>query len=866
MNIQLIDQEIVSLVSRLTSSKLTLIDLTPDIVFTCNLLLVLTGVAYADGEVSASEKKFISQSLNSLNLTSESEKNLAKTLLRQIQAQELCKNAETTEKFLAVLVKPLSLPERILLFGIACKVSFADNLLDLAELNLLREFARVLQLPNSYEQAIIEKICYQESERNNLQEISNLLNPARFRGLGLGIINLASDLSDLMKEGISSNYTETIKSLEMEAPSAEDKIINPEMQPISQVVQEVSSSQSLPSNASPLKSLEMQKQLLVSRIRQCSEQINVCIDDKLLPSFFGDKIRELKQRVESQRFRVAVIGEFSQGKSTLLNALVGERIQPVRAIPCSGTISVLKYGRTKKVICCYKDGSQKEIPLEQYASCVSIAKDAALNNRENVLADSNIGEVVFEHPHLEICKNGVEILDSPGLNEHPDRTTITRKLLVDTDAIIFMTNANKVLPQSEIQILEELQCLTASDSGRLKNVFVLVNFIDCIDNQDDLQDVKDRSNNILKNIISGKDRIHFISAREALNNCQDAKNKYVSDFNTFKMALENFLVQERGSLILERSSQELNVIIRDCSEQLRENLINLDVNLSSEIRQAIVETIGEITGRFIRIKKEKNLISAKTCDEAISSWRSYVTFLPKHLKESSESWETKHTIIFNRDGVMKDFCSSFQITIDRLLKTWFTTILSETILKPKLSLLERLIASELEEIKLSIQGNNDLSKLPFSNKLLSDLKFDTSYIGVFTAAGAGVGFGGGMAAFFLIPALAFGPALLIGGIAATAIATVAGLVSGTDAHNRAKELVCNSGIEKFMTAQPEIEENIKKIINDMFNQVLLKTDEQIQRLIREYENRLEQEDRNLKEVTQRRKDAIFNNINSFAKL
>jgi hypothetical protein len=188
-----------------------------------------------------------------------------------------------------------------------------------------------------------------------------------------------------------------------------------------------------------------------------------------------------------------------------------------------------------------------------------------------------------------------------------------------------MTNANKVLPQSEIQILEELQCLTASDSGRLKNVFVLVNFIDCIDNPVDLQDVKDRSNNILKNIISGKDRIHFISAREALNNCQDAKNKYVSDFNTFKMALENFLVQERGSLSLERLSQELKAIIKDCSEHLRENLINLDVNLPIETRQAIVETIGEITGRFITIKKGKNFILAKTCEEAISSWRSYVT-------------------------------------------------------------------------------------------------------------------------------------------------------------------------------------------------------------------------------------------------
>jgi predicted GTPase len=73
----------------------------------------------------------------------------------------------------------------------------------------------------------------------------------------------------------------------------------------------------------------------------------------------AEEIGKVSRKLQSQRFRLAVVGEFSQGKSTLLNALLGEEIQPVRAIPCSGTVTVLKYGTQKRVVCRYKDGRKK---------------------------------------------------------------------------------------------------------------------------------------------------------------------------------------------------------------------------------------------------------------------------------------------------------------------------------------------------------------------------------------------------------------------------------------------------------------------------------------------------------------------------
>lgn len=149
----------------------------------------------------------------------------------------------------------------------------------------------------------------------------------------------------------------------------------------------------------------------------------------IFPSVLEEEVRQLAQKIKSQKFRLAVVGEFSRGKSTFLNALLGEELQPVRAIPCSGTLTVLKYGTEKRVVCHYKDGTQSIIPFNQYHKQASIPKEAALGKREFELPESNIAEIVLEHPGLELCRHHVEIVDSPGLNEHSARTAVTERLL-----------------------------------------------------------------------------------------------------------------------------------------------------------------------------------------------------------------------------------------------------------------------------------------------------------------------------------------------------------------------------------------------------------------------------------------------------
>ena len=55
-------------------------------------------------------------------------------------------------------------------------------------------------------------------------------------------------------------------------------------------------------------------------------------------------LRQLVARINEGRFFVACVGQFKRGKSTLLDALVGEPILPTGVVPVTAVPTVLRYG------------------------------------------------------------------------------------------------------------------------------------------------------------------------------------------------------------------------------------------------------------------------------------------------------------------------------------------------------------------------------------------------------------------------------------------------------------------------------------------------------------------------------------------
>src|SRR6476469_6445473 len=55
-------------------------------------------------------------------------------------------------------------------------------------------------------------------------------------------------------------------------------------------------------------------------------------------------------------FRLLVLGDMKRGKSTFLNALIGENLLPSDVNPCTAVLTVLRYGAEKKVTVHFNDG------------------------------------------------------------------------------------------------------------------------------------------------------------------------------------------------------------------------------------------------------------------------------------------------------------------------------------------------------------------------------------------------------------------------------------------------------------------------------------------------------------------------------
>jgi len=834
MKTQFIGSQAVKLLSKLTGQELTVHDVTPQVVFMADLIALLKGVIHADAKISEDEVTLFKTTLGRIGLTNKQTVEIAKLLLSGIQKYKL---HSAIDDFLILLV-PLSEAEKLLLFGLGYRMAMADSSLDACESQYLRDLGKRLEIESRYLDVLESSFAGKPYNNQDFQEVCELVDPARFHDLGTIFVNAADDLLTALNQLVKTE----VKELQ-NVPNLTDSVSG---------------------EYQKLQGFQLQKQSLLKRINHLSNLIDDGIKESFLPVTFRDEIQTIKDKLESQRFRVAVIGDFSQGKSTLLNALLGEEIQPVRAIPCSGTLSVLKYGDRKRVICRYRDGNEQEIAVEEYQKKAAISKEAALNNRSEELLKSNIAEIVFEHPNLLLCRNGVEIVDSPGLNEHPDRTRVTEELLKETDAILFMTNANKLLTQGERDIITRIK--EREGDRPLENLFLVVNFMDNLDSDEDRRDAQELAQSIIKDgSITGKDRIHFISAKYALKaSLSNTSNEYLVSFQNFTRTLEAFLTDERGSVVLQSSTQKLNELTQNCINDLSNATNNINTNLATSYKEEILERIGEASGRFVTIRKMVDYLRKQTTQMALESWIKYSAEFKDAIIQGSKLWKTDHNPLFSRDQLIQDYIDQFGKDLQAQVNLWVALHLNNEIISPKLNLLDRGIKAELIALNSSFSGLDKKIGTNFDDNFSPVFNdFDARYVAAFTAGGVFAGGAGAAAAFFMIPALALGPAIIIG-IAAAALLGGGGLfASMSDAYYQIAKQVCESGFEEFRKSEYSIKEKIGEFIDTLFDNRIQSVDTLIKQVISECENRLELEERKQQEEGDRLRSLISSKKQEF---
>jgi small GTP-binding protein len=280
-----------------------------------------------------------------------------------------------------------------------------------------------------------------------------------------------------------------------------------------------------------LKQYEQRKFALAEIIR--STQAVDTKDGTLL-----SEARDLHARLAEDRFNLLVVGRFSRGKSTLMNAILGGDYLPTGIVPLTSVITTVRYGSRKQVVLNFTDsGLSREVPLSRLAEYVT--------QRENPANMKKLAYAEIQFP-VELLRRGLFFIDSPGLGSPIlENTLTTEHFLPQADAFVLVTSYESPLSEEEDRILHRIRNMN-------KKLYVVVNKQDTVgsaDREEALQFVRDRLEQFT---FAEKPQVFSISARQGLEakQAQNATQFEQSGVQLLETELLRFLIDERAQSFL----------------------------------------------------------------------------------------------------------------------------------------------------------------------------------------------------------------------------------------------------------------------------------------------------------------------------
>ena len=67
-----------------------------------------------------------------------------------------------------------------------------------------------------------------------------------------------------------------------------------------------------------------------------------------------DKIARIIERLKEQRLKILFAGQFKTGKSTLINAMLGQEVLPADVMPCTAVITEIEYAENPRAVLHFK--------------------------------------------------------------------------------------------------------------------------------------------------------------------------------------------------------------------------------------------------------------------------------------------------------------------------------------------------------------------------------------------------------------------------------------------------------------------------------------------------------------------------------
>ncbi|HEY8297924.1 MAG TPA: dynamin family protein [Candidatus Baltobacteraceae bacterium] len=312
--------------------------------------------------------------------------------------------------------------------------------------------------------------------------------------------------------------------------------------------------------------------------------------EALLPEKPRSDLEAARLRLERGRFVLAVVGEFSSGKSFLLNALLGkfryEEVQGREQIvgllatdinPSTATITELEYSPVNEAYSYYEDGRSERIPLDRLSNFVAVAGSTSDAGAVHSATQDDRGAptrvvVKVDSPFLG---RGFVVADTPGLaSVNPAHRRATLQFLPAADAVLYL--------------IDTQQPFTEGDASFLGIVRQHIDSIFIVQTKIDLWDQRQRDGRLawesaheriaqLAAVHAPGTYVYALSARQYADGVlrQDAALVEASRFERFLGALDASLIKTTGRSRLRRINERVREAAGDALVQIERDLAML---------------------------------------------------------------------------------------------------------------------------------------------------------------------------------------------------------------------------------------------------------------------------------------------------
>jgi len=186
-----------------------------------------------------------------------------------------------------------------------------------------------------------------------------------------------------------------------------------------------------------------------------------------------ERLNGLRERLTTERFQFAVLGQFKRGKSTVLNALLGQAVLPIGVVPVTAIPTFLEAGATLRICVTYLSGKVDEFESHD-TDAIRGKLSAFVTEESNPRNALNVARVdVFLS--AELLERGVVLIDTPGVGSAlRHQTTAADAVLPECDAALFVVSADPPITEIEIAYLARVRETVA-------RLIIVLNKIDLVE-------------------------------------------------------------------------------------------------------------------------------------------------------------------------------------------------------------------------------------------------------------------------------------------------------------------------------------------------------------------------------------------------